>query len=315
MRAINLKTDYLRDPLGFGISLPRLFWNCESGVTQTACQVICRDENKKLLWDSGKMPGSTMRMQYAGEKLKNRSVCVWQVRLWDENGQPGEWSEEAFFEFGLLTVSDWQVKWVTGNYKVNKKQRYPVDCFRRSFSVGTVKKARLYATACGIYKGRLNGKRIGKHILAPGITDYRKRVQYQTYDVTELIHCGENELTFQLADGWYRGSCGAWGLKNQYGTETKLLAQLELTLADGRVQIITTDGKWDWSNDGPIRFADNKDGEIVDANLTPGYGGKAKVTSHNVISTASNNVPITEHERLKPRMILSILVSTFFTRI
>ncbi|MGN1002178.1 MAG: family 78 glycoside hydrolase catalytic domain, partial [Oscillospiraceae bacterium] len=298
-----LRTEYLKNPLGIDIAQPWLFWNCEGGVTQAAWQILCRDEEGHTLWDSGKTPGSVMRAQYAGEALKSRSRVLWRVRLWDENDRPGDWSEEASFELGLLDPSDWQAKWITGNYKVNKKQRYPVDCFRKVFSAGAVKKARLYATACGVYEGRLNGKRIGDFILAPGITDYRKRVQVQSYDVTTLLQEGENELSFQLADGWYRGSVGAWGLKNQYGTETKLLAQLELTMADGTLQTISTDGSWAWSNDGPIRFADNKDGEIVDAARTPSYRGKAKETAHPVIPTASNNVAVTEHERLKPQII------------
>ena len=305
MIATRLKTEYLHNPLGMDIAVPRLFWNCEGGMSQTAYQVICRDDCGRMLWDSGKTTGSTMRVPYAGESLKSRSRVLWQVRLWDENGQPGDWSEEAFFELGLLNPADWQGKWITGNYKVTKKQRYPVDCFRKVFEVGTIRKARLYITACGLYEAKLNGHRVGEFILAPGITDYRKRVQYQTYDVTQLLQGGENELTFQLADGWYRGSCGAWGLKNQYGTETKLLAQLELTLADGTVQTVTTDGSWDWSNDGPIRFADNKDGEVVDAACVPSYDRKAKETSHPVIPTASNNVPVTEHERLKPTCIIT----------
>lgn len=303
MRAINLKTEYLHNPLGIDITAPRLFWNCEGGVTQTAYQILCRDEEGHTLWDSGKTPGSAMRAQYAGEALKSRSRILWRVRLWDENDRPGDWSEEANFELGLLDASDWQAKWITGNYKVNKKQRYPVDCFRKVFSAGAVKKARLYATACGVYEGQLNGKRIGDFILAPGVTDYRRRLQVQSYDVTKLLKNGENELSFQLADGWYRGSVGAWGLKNQYGTETKLLAQLELTMTDGTLQTISTDGSWAWSNDGPIRFADNKDGEIVDAARTPSYRGKAKETAHPVIPTASNNVAVTEHERLKPQII------------
>ena len=303
MLAVNVKTEYLHDPMGIDIPAPRLFWNCEGGITQTAYQILCRDEEGHTLWDSGKTPGSAMRAQYAGEALKSRSRVLWRVRLWDENDRPGDWSEEANFELGLLDASDWQAKWITGNYKVNKKQRYPVDCFRKAFSAGAIKKARLYATACGVYEGQLNGKRIGDFILAPGITDYRKRVQVQSYDVTALLKNGENELTFQLADGWYRGSVGAWGLKNQYGTETKLLAQLELTMADGSVQTLATDGSWAWSNDGPIRFADNKDGEIVDAARTPGYRGKAKETAHSVSPRASNNVAVTEHERLKPQII------------
>ena len=146
-----------------------------------------------------------------------------------------------------------------------------------------VKKARLYITACGLYEARFNGVRAGDFVLAPGHTDYRKRVQYQTIDVTGLLTDGENVLTVQLADGWYRGSCGAWGLKNQYGTETKLLAQLEITGADGSTETICTDGTWDWSNDGPIRFADNQDGEVYDGEAVPVYGGKARVTEHNVM--------------------------------
>ena len=243
MIATRLKTEYLHNPLGMDIAVPRLLWNCEGGMSQTAYQVICRDDCGRMLWDSGKTTGSTMRVPYAGESLKSRSRVLWQVRLWDENGQPGDWSEEASFELGLLNPADWQGKWITGNYKVTKKQRYPVDCFRKVFEVGTIRKARLYITACGLYEAKLNGHRVGEFILAPGITDYRKRVQYQTYDVTQLLQGGENELTFQLADGWYRGSCGAWGLKNQYGTETKLLAQLELTIPPNCTADVILPGK------------------------------------------------------------------------
>lgn len=300
MQAINLKTEYLKDPIGIGIPAPRLFWNCQGGLKQTAWQILCRDESGKTLWDSGRTPGPSMRAQYGGGALKSRSRVIWQVRLWDENDQPGEWSEEVFFELGLLEPSDWRAKWVTGNYKVNKKQRYPVDCFRKTFRADGVKKARLYITACGLYEARLNGEKTGNFCMAPGHTDYRKRVQYQTYDVTALIKDGENALTVQLADGWYRGSCGAWGLKNQYGTETRLLAQLEITHTDGSVQVVATDKSWDWSNDGPIRFADNKDGETVDARRAASYDGKAKETAHSVVPTSSDNVPVTEHERFSP---------------
>lgn len=303
MIADNLKTEYLKNPIGIDITYPRLFWNCQGGVTQTAYQIVCRDDVGNILWDSGKTTGSSMRAQYAGTKLKSRSKVLWQVQLWDETNTPGGWSEEASFELGLLSTSDWQARWITGNYKVNKKQRYPVDCFRKSFSVRHVKKARLYITACGLYEAKLDGQKIGAFCLAPGYTDYNRRVQYQTYDVTDVLMQGQHELTVQLADGWYRGSVGAWGLRNQYGTETKLLIQLELTLTDGNVQTIISNGSWEWSSDGPIRFADNKDGEIVDAAKIPGYSGKAKETTHSVIPTASNNVPITEHERFMPKAI------------
>lgn len=300
MDAINLKTEYLKNPMGIDRATPRLFWNCDGGVTQTAYQIICRDDSGNLLWDSGKTAGSAMGRRYTGPELRSRSKVVWRIRLWDEKDQPGDWSEEASFELGLLSKSDWQAKWITGDYRVHKKRRYPVDCFRKSFSAEDVKQARLYITACGLYEAKLDGQKIGPFCLAPGYTDYQKRIQYQTYDVTACMTPGQHQLTVQMADGWYRGSTGAWGLKNQYGTETKLLAQLELTLTDGQVQIIASDSSWDWSNDGPIRFADNQDGEIVDAACVPSYSGKARETAHPVCPTASNNVPITEHERFTP---------------
>lgn len=112
--------------------------------------------------------------------------------------------------------------------------------------------ARLYITACGLYEARCNGTKAGMFCLAPGLTDYRRRVQYQTYDVTRLLHPGANELTVQLADGWYRGSVGAWGIRNAYGAETKFLAQLELEYGDGSRCVVGSDGAWQWSNDGPL---------------------------------------------------------------
>ncbi len=293
MKAIRLRTEYLNNPMGVDFPHPRLMWNAEGGIKQTAYQIVTEH------WDSGKVESSSMRAGYPKE-LRDRERVNWRVRLWDENGEPGEWSE-AFFETG---ISSWQAKWITGDYTVNKKERYPVDCFRRAFAVKKpVKSARLYITACGLYEARLGGRRVGDFVMAPGYTDYRRRVQYQTYDVTDLLQPGENELTVQLADGWYRGSCGANGIVNQYGTETKLLSQLEIGFEDGTTQTIGTDETWDWSDDGPVRFADNKDGEIVEAFRTPLYRGKAKLTKHAVTPTASDNVPVREQESFKPVLI------------
>ena len=296
MIAIRLRTEYLKDPIGIDIQLPRLMWNCADGVTQTAYRIVTE------AWDSGKVESSTMQAVYP-LALSSREIVHWKVMLWDENDVPGKWSEQAVFEMGLLQPEDWHARWISGDYTVDPKKRYPVDCFRRTFTVDEISKARLYITSCGTYEAHINGQRVGDLVLTPGHTDYRLRVQYQTYDVTSLLQAGENEITVQVADGWYRGSLGAWGLTNQYGTETKLIAQLEMTDVHGRTARLSTGPSWDWSNDGPVRFADNKDGEIVDANLQPSYEGKAKATSYPVIPTASNNVPVKEHERFTPALI------------
>lgn len=294
MIASNLRTEYLIDPVGIDVQNPILLWNCEGGVKQTAYQIVSEK------WDSGKVMSSSMRSVYP-LPLEDRERVNWKIRLWDENGEVSNWSS-GFFETG---ISEWKAKWIRGNYRVNRRKRYPADIFRKRFGMDDAVSARLYITACGVYEAELNGKRIGNFYLAPGITDYRKRVQYQTYDVTGLLRLGENELTVSLADGWYRGSCGAWGLRNQYGTQTKILVQLEITASDGSVKTIVSDESWDWSNDGPVRFADNKDGETVDAGMEPGFNKKAKLTDHRVVPSASNNVPLTLHEHLKANKIIT----------
>lgn len=303
MRAIHLQTEYLKNPMGIDITGPRFFWNCEGGVRQGAWQIVATDDCGEVVWDSGKVAGDKMaQVPYRGRSLKSREHVIWKVKLWDERGGEGEWSEPASFEMGLLEKRDWKASWITGAYKPSKKERYPVDYFRKKFEVadvGEIKKARLYVTACGDYVGTLNGGRVGDFVLAPGHTDYRVRLQYQTYDVTGQLKEGENVLVFALADGWYRGSVGAWGLTCEYGVETKLLAQLEITKKDGQMVTIVTDGDFEWSNDGALRFADHKDGEIVDARKEA-FGtevSKARVTDYDVVPTASNNVPVREQER------------------
>lgn len=334
MKAVNLKTEYLKNPIGIDITEPRLFWNCEGGISQTAYSILAVDEAGNELWNTGKVESAQMaHIKWGGKELKSRTRVIWKVKLWDENGKSGGWSEDSFFEIGLLRPYGWQGKWITGNYcpdsslydkkkKIGKSfllqgidflaesnkpeniKRYPVDCFKNNFIIEkSVKKARLYITACGIYEARINGEKAGNFCLAPGITDYTKRVQYQTYDVADLLRNGDNEITVELADGWYRGSVGAWGLKQEYGCETKFMAQLEIEFTDKTSKIVVTDSSWRWSNDGAIRFADNKDGEKVDANKAPTYRSRAKETSHNVMPTASNNVAIVERERFKPEII------------
>lgn len=301
MKAIRLRTEYLKDPLGIDIQKPLLFWNCEGGNKQTAYRILAQT-NGKTVWDSGKVSSSTMRAEFP-KKLVSRQRVEWKVKLWDESGE-GEWSEPAAFEMGLLTPFDWKAAWIAGNYRVNKKKRYPVDCFQKQFTAIGVQKARLYASACGLYEVRLNGARVGDMVFAPGSTDYRKRIQYQTYDVTSLVKGGVNVMTAALADGWYRGSNGPQGRRNSFGTQTKLFVQLELYDSEGKITRICTDGSWAWSNDGPIRFADLRDGERVDARKSPTYSKKAKPVKCKANLTASDNVLVREHERFSPEELI-----------
>ena len=140
MNATQLKTEYLTDPVGIGISRPRLFWNCEGGERQTAFQIAATDDSGMPLWDSGRTQSRSMRAEWGGSPVPPKTKVLWKVRLWDENDVPGPW-RQASFETG---IDRWQADWITGDYKADKKRRYPVDCFRKTFSASGVKKARLY---------------------------------------------------------------------------------------------------------------------------------------------------------------------------
>jgi alpha-L-rhamnosidase len=304
IHATHLKTEYLTNPIGVDFEAPRFFWNLEDAKKQTAYQIQIKADNE-YVWDSGKVISSSMRAKYEGPVLQSRQMLEWSITLWDEYGKPGE-ASSAYFEMGLLQPSDWSAKWITGDIEIDKKLRYPVDHFKKKFLVGMpVKRARLYITACGLYEAALNDTKVGTAELTPGLTDYRKRVQYQTFDITQMLQQGENTLEIALADGWYRGYIGALSTPNVFGIRTKLLCQFEIIYMDGTVQTIGSDNSFAWSNDGAIRYADLKNGEIIEAGKEPSYTGEARLEDYSVVPRASNNVLVQQHERFSPKLIFS----------
>ena len=135
---------------------------------------------------------------------------------------------------------------------------------RKSFELPSpVQRAVLYVTALGLYEVRINGQRVGDHVLAPDWTDYRKRVRYQTFDVTGLMKTGGNAVAALLADGWFSGHIGNGGYE-YFGKEPAFLAQLEVTCADGHTERIVTDDTWK-SHDSPILSSDFMLGEDYDS--------------------------------------------------
>ena len=120
----------------------------------------------------------------------------------------------------------------------------PAASFRRTIEVSRkIASARLYATALGSYRVFLNGNRVGSDALTPDFTDYRKRVLYQTYDVTEYVNSGKNEISALLGDGWY-GSPLTWVGMHFFAPPTRFHAQLELNYADGSRDTVITDDSW-----------------------------------------------------------------------
>ncbi|MCI7573887.1 MAG: alpha-L-rhamnosidase N-terminal domain-containing protein, partial [Clostridiales bacterium] len=193
------------NPLGLQTANPTLSWNCADGITQTAYQIIAKSKNR-IVWDSGKVASSQMSVEYGGSAAGARERIDWSVTLWDENGEPGQ-PESAWFEMGLMDGS-WEAKWIDPELPHEEKTRQPASVLRKTFFTDTTENARLYITCHGMYKARINGKPAHSFVYAPGTDDYRKRLQYQVYDVTELLKSGENEIAVTLGDGWYRGNNG-----------------------------------------------------------------------------------------------------------
>jgi len=138
---------------------------------------------------------------------------------------------------------------------------------RSTFEIGKpVTRARLHISALGVYEPYLNGRRVGDDHLAPGWTDYRKRVQYQTFDVTDQLAVGRNCLGAIVGPGWFCGRAGLFHAREFYGRQPALIAQLDIAFADGSSQRIVSDGSWRRA-DGPILAADIMDGAICDARL------------------------------------------------
>ncbi len=137
---------------------------------------------------------------------------------------------------------------------------------RKPFELkSSIQRAVLYATALGLYDVRINGQRVGDHVLAPDWTDYRKRVRYQAYDVTSLLKPGNNALGALLANGWFSGHIGN-GANAFFGQVPALAAQLEVTYADGRTEQVVTDASWK-SQRSPLLSSDFMLGEDYDARL------------------------------------------------
>ncbi len=443
-----LRCEYRQNPVGVDVALPRLSWTLEAaqigarGLKQSAYHLLVASAPEQLareqgdLWDSGKVTSDQqLHIQYAGKPLTSRLRCYWKVRVWDQNGQPSDWSQPASWTMGLLHPSDWSAKWIADpdsatnaaargplngyhseiagsadtakwvavdlgqsknfdavrlfparpydwqpdtpgflfpvRFKFEAASRadfsdartvldhvtsdepnpgtnaplyrftsttarflrvtvtrlgrrdgsnfafalaelqvlngernlsngakvlaldsietgswaksnltdgilatinpnagagaLPATMVRKSFQLDrAIKRATAYVTALGLYELRLNGQRVGTQLLAPEWSSYRKRVQYQVHDVTDLLHPGENAIGALLGEGWFAGRLMAVG-RFAYGTYPRFLLQLEVEFADGQIQTIFSDDSWRSTTEGPIRSSGIYDGEVYDA--------------------------------------------------
>ncbi len=267
---VGLRCEYAKNPLGIGESLPRFSWKINDdrrGAKQTAYRLtVGTKPGETDVWDSGEVAShQSTQVVFAGTKLKSRGRYFWQVRYRDQAGVASTWSDTAFFEMGILKTSEWRGQWVSVPLPFDKNVSGPSKYLRRNFvSRRPVKGARLYITARGVFVPLLNGKRVGNDIFLPGWSDFRKRIRYQTYDVTDLVVSGRNTLGVMVGDGWHTGKV-AWNPRGLYGENTAALAELHIEYADGSYEVIRSDADWKGSTEGPIRTNDFLDGETYDA--------------------------------------------------
>ena len=254
----DLRSDYRQNPIGIDIS-PLLSWKIEAsqrGTLQTAYQIIVSTSLEKLntdngdIWDSGKVNSSqSAGILYDEMDLASRQRYHWKVRVWTNNGPTSYVSEPAFFEMGLLEQSDWKSGWI--GYVPGMPGR--VQYFNGVFSPQKeIKQSRAYIAGLGFYELHINEKKVGDHVLDPAQTNYTERVNYVTYDISDLFTQQHNSIVIPVAPGWL-------------GTQ-RLRIQIEVTYEDDSMEILTSD-RFRHVGVGPTIYSSIFDGELYDARI------------------------------------------------
>lgn len=313
----NLTVENISNPIGIGIKTPRFSWQLVSNkrnVKQTAYEIQVKEGNKTV-WSTGKVASeASIFNKYSGSPLTSNSKYIWQVRVWDNQGKTSKWAT-ASFGTALLHSNEWKATWIGSGLKSDTVNGV-VPMFRKSFLANKkVASAKVYVTSRGLYEVKINGKRMGDSYLSPGWTSYDKHLQYQTYDISNLLSEGKNAIGVLLGSGWYRTRLGWENKQNIYGKETALLFQMEIKYVDGTTQTIVSDTSWKASN-SHIISSEIYNGEVQDARLEQKNYSLAsfddskwspvvaKDFPKNYI-TAAINEPIRKHENLKPIAVLT----------
>jgi alpha-L-rhamnosidase len=308
------------NPLGVDEQAPRFTWQLQSAgrnISQSSYEIRIAmsaadlNRGKNLAWSSSKvLSPASVRVRYEGKKLEPGRNYYWEVRVWDAAGKPSAWSPVAYWQTGLLDPSHWTAKWIEAGFAEDSVTR-PSPMFRREFNaVKKISSATLFITAHGLYEAFINGKKTGDAFLTPGFTSYNKRLQYQAYDVSSLIHPGKNVIGALLGSGWYRGHLAWSGHKDSYGNRVALLAQLEIRYTDGSRETVVSDGKWK-SSTSDILSSEIYNGETIDARkqqkgwMEPGFNDESwpgvYLRDYPVSQIiATENEMIKKHETFKP---------------
>ena len=247
MMAGRLRCEYLENPLGIDANPPRLSWIVESprrGAKQTAYRILVASTPGNLaadegdLWDTGNVSSSNcVLIPYAGKALTSRQRCYWKVKVWDEKGNEGPWSDPGEWSMGLLDTADWQGAYI-GMDAEKGNPEFP--WLRKAFELSEAPKdARVYVNPLGYYELYINGEKVSDAALSPAVSQFNKRSFYLTHDVTQYLRKGTNTMALWMGRGWY-----AEGLPGVAYKGPLVRAQLEVEFTRGKRVTVATDTTW-----------------------------------------------------------------------
>lgn len=259
---VGLASQYPSELLGVPGDAVRLTWRVTSR-NSAAKQISYELQGSKTRdflssWRSAGQGDASIAVLAPGDALLSRERRFYRARIETQFGWTG-WGPTLKVEAGLLMASDWQASAVG----IASLSAGPAPMLRRRFELDDEPvEARLYVTSLGVNDIYLNGTKVSDSFLAPGWTPYDRRVIVRTHDVLGLLRRGSNALAVIVGDGWYRGRLG-WEGRDPYGEQLALVAQLEVSYADGSMQTVCTDDAWVGSF-GHVRSNGVYDGSEID---------------------------------------------------
>lgn len=275
----SLKCEHLVNPVAIDNTDPMLSWKLHSdrnGSEQSAYQILAAtdpsllSEKKADLWNSGKVAsGQSINVSYGGRPLGSRSQVYWTVRVWDENDRPSDWSDVASFGVGLLNPTDWSADYI-GMDQTEGRDVSPI--FRKRFTLANPDgRTIVHVNSLGYHEVYVNGDTVNDAVLTPAVSQFNKRSQIVSYDISDLIREGDNDIVILAGKGWYQD-----GLPGVVSGGPYVRAQVESLIDSCWTTVVATDSTWTVRGSGYESFGNwrpyNFGGERVFASqLLPDY--------------------------------------------